>query len=62
MSISSRGKLLDKQDLSEVGMGGPLTIFDLTNGTKVDLSSRLSPSTGYGIICDTDISCFRLRR
>jgi hypothetical protein len=56
MSISSDGKLLEEVDLLEMGMGEPLLIFDLGTGTMVSLTSKLSPSADYGLICDTDLS------
>jgi len=56
MSISSDGKLLEEVDLLEMGMGEPLLIFDLGNGSMVSLTSKLSPSADYGLICDTDLS------
>lgn len=56
LSISSEGKLLEEVDLSEMGMGEPLLIFDLESGSLVSLTSRLNLRKDYALICDTDLS------
>jgi hypothetical protein len=56
LTISGDSKLLEEVDLSDLGTGEALSIFDLRSGEPVNLNARLDPGRDYAFICDTDLS------
>jgi len=56
LNISGRDQPLEQFDLFEIGLGEPLLLFDLSNGSVVDLARRIDPAREYAILHDSDLS------
>jgi hypothetical protein len=55
-ATTEQGEPLLEIDLrEELGIGGPLLLFELQTGEPVRLERRLETNKDYGLICDTDL-------
>ena len=56
MLIRSESRLVYESGPDELGISGPMTLFDLTSGRTVNPRSSLSKNRDYALICDSDLS------
>jgi hypothetical protein len=53
---SDEGKPIAEINLFDEGLGDPFLLFDLKNGSAVDLASRLDVQKDYALLCESDLT------
>ncbi len=56
VTVGGDGAVFAEIDLTEEVPQEPFSIFDLTNGNRVDMDEPLSPMRDYAFVCDADLA------